>query len=70
MKKLPFSIDPCPILEAIFEIRFESSFPGDAIFGIVYNEFKDEFQEVEQLPVLQLPAAMRDQPQLEIHSSL
>lgn len=61
MDKLPLSINPCPIIEAIFEIRFESSFPGDAIFGIVYNQFKDEFQDVEQLPVLQLPAAIRSQ---------
>lgn len=61
MDKLPLSINPCPIIEAIFEIRFESSFPGDAIFGIVFNQFKDEFQDVEQLPILQLPAAIRNQ---------
>ncbi len=61
MDKLPIKIDPCPIIEAIFEIRFESSLPGDAIFGIIYNQFKDEFQPVEQLPILQLPAAIRAQ---------
>jgi len=61
MVKLPLSINPCPIIEAIFEIRFESSFPGDAIFGIVFNQFKDEFKHVEQLPILQLPAAIRTQ---------
>lgn len=61
MDKLPLTINPCPIIEAIFEIRFDSSLPGDAIFGVVYNQFKDEFQAVEQLPVLQLPAAMRAQ---------
>lgn len=61
MDKLPLFINPCPIIEAIFEIRFESTLPGDAIFGIVYNQFKDEFQNVEQLPVLQLPAAIRAQ---------
>jgi len=60
MKKLPISINPCPIIEAIFEIRFESSFPRDAIFGIVFNKFKDEFGNIEQLPILQLPAAIRD----------
>ncbi|MBT3258880.1 MAG: TIGR04255 family protein [Deltaproteobacteria bacterium] len=61
MDKLPLSINPCPIIEAIFEIRFDSSFPGDAIFGIVFNQFKDEFKDVEQLPILQLPAAIRTQ---------
>ncbi len=61
MGKLPRSIDPCPIIEAIFEVRFESSFPGDAIFGIVYNQFKDEYKNTEELPILQLPAAIRNQ---------
>jgi len=61
MEKLPISISPCPIIEAIFEVRFEASVPGDAIFGIIFNEFKNEFQNVEQLPILQLPAAIRSQ---------
>ncbi len=61
MKKLPISINPCPIAEAIFEVRFESSYPRDAIFGTIYNQFKNEFQKVLQLPVLQLPAAIREQ---------
>jgi len=42
MVPLPKSIETCPIIEAIFEIRFESTVPGDAIFGIIYNEFKTE----------------------------
>jgi uncharacterized protein (TIGR04255 family) len=61
MTALPISIDPCPIIEAIFEIRFSSAYPGDAIFGIIYNQFKDEFQNTEPLPILQLPAAIRMQ---------
>ena len=61
MNRLPVSIQPCPIVEAIFEIRFESSYPRDAIFGIIYKQFKDEFHKVIQLPVLQLPAAVREQ---------
>lgn len=61
MNALPISISPCPIAEAIFEMRFASSYPGDAIFGIVYNQFKDAFPKLTQLPVLQLPAAVREQ---------
>ena len=61
MDKLPVSIDPCPIAEAIFEIRFETSYPGDAIFGIIYKRFKDAFPKVTKMPVLQLPAAIREQ---------
>ena len=61
MDKLPVSIDPCPIAEAIFEIRFETSYPGDAIFGIIYKQFKEKFPKVTKMPVLQLPAAIREQ---------
>lgn len=61
MPELPKIIDPCPIVEAIFEIRFTSSLPDDAIFGTLYNHFKDEYPKFEQLPILQLPPAVRAQ---------
>ncbi len=57
--KLPKIIVPCPITESIIELRFESKFPYDAIFGIVYNKFKDEYPILEKLPILQLPEAIR-----------
>ncbi len=59
--KLPKKIDPCPILEAVVEFRFESPFPYDAIFGIVYNEFKSDFSSLQELPILQLPEVVRRQ---------
>lgn len=58
-KKLPKRISPCPITESIIEFRFESKFPHDAIFGIIYNEFKSEYPITEELPILQLPEAVR-----------
>ena len=61
MVNLPKKIAPCPIVEAILEIRFNSSLPEDAIFGVLYNQFKDEYPKFEQLPILQLPAAVRAQ---------
>lgn len=57
--RLPKKIDPCPILEAIVELRFDSTFPNDAIFGIIYKEFQDDYPNVEQLPILQLPEIVR-----------
>lgn len=58
--QLPKRISPCPIVEAIVEIRFSSEVLPDAIFGIVYQAFKDEFSEkVENLPILQLPQPIR-----------
>ena len=58
---LPKGIDPCPIKEAIIEIRFESVLPPDAVFGVVYNELKDIYKTPEPLPIMQLPASVRDQ---------
>ena len=57
--KLPKKIEPCPILEAVIELRFSTSFPHDAIFGIIYKEFKDLYPKVEPLPILQLPEIVR-----------
>jgi uncharacterized protein (TIGR04255 family) len=57
--KIPIKIDPCPIAEAIIEIRFSSSFPEDAIFGILYPQLQNDFKIFEKLPILQLPEAIR-----------
>jgi len=57
--KIPKKIDPCPIVEAIVEIRFDSNLPGDAIFGVIYNQFKEDYPKFTKLPILQLPEAIR-----------
>jgi uncharacterized protein (TIGR04255 family) len=57
--QIPKKITPCPILEAIVEIRFEPEEPDDAIFGIIYNQFKKSFPEIEKLPILQIPDQFR-----------
>ncbi len=60
LKGLPKKISPCPIVEAIVELRFSSAVLPDAIFGIIYQVFKDEFPgEPERLPILQLPDPIR-----------
>lgn len=59
--RIPKKIDPCPLEDAIVEVRFESTFPLNAIFGIIYNEFKDTFpQKPEELPILQIPQEIRE----------
>ncbi len=45
MIKVPIKIKKCPISEAVFEIRFSSDYPIDAIFGILYGGIKDFFTE-------------------------
>lgn len=57
--EIPKKISPCPILEAIVEIRFDTTVPSEAIFGVVYNEFKKEYPKVEKLPILQIPEHIR-----------
>jgi len=57
---LPKQINPCPINEAVVGIRFDSSLPSDAVFGVVYNQLKDSYQTVQQLPILQIPEAVRN----------
>jgi len=57
--KLPIKISPCPILEAIVELRFDSEFEAGAVFGVIYQKVKDEYSHIDKLPILQLPENMR-----------
>jgi len=59
LEKLPKKITPCHIKDAIIELRFETSMPPDAIFGVIYQEIKDDFPKLENLPITQLPEQMR-----------
>jgi len=61
MKKTPTKIENCPITEAIFEIRFTSVFPPDAVFGIFFQNISKVFADADiiKLPILQLPEAVR-----------
>jgi uncharacterized protein (TIGR04255 family) len=57
--KIPKKLAIVPILEAIFEIRFESSSPEDTNLGVIYNAFKDNFSSPISLPVMNLSADIR-----------
>lgn len=57
--KLPKAIEPCPILDALFEIRFTPRIHPSAVFGMIYNILQEDFPKVENLPILQLPEAVR-----------
>ena len=57
---LPKQINPCPINQVVVEVRFDSSLPSDAVFGVVYNKLKDSYQNAEQLPILQIPEVVRN----------
>lgn len=56
---LPKKISPCPIAEAIVEIRFEPNLPPEVVIGLIYKSFNISFPNFEKLPILQLPEAIR-----------
>ncbi|MBS3769951.1 MAG: TIGR04255 family protein [Bacteroidales bacterium] len=58
--KLPKKINPCPILDALIEIRFSTNINRDAVFGLIYNALHSDFEKVDKLPIMQLPDQVRD----------
>jgi uncharacterized protein (TIGR04255 family) len=56
---LPINISPCPILDALVEVRFSSKINANAVFGLIYNVLQKDFEKVESLPILQLPDVVR-----------
>ncbi|KJR40515.1 hypothetical protein MCHI_003591, partial [Candidatus Magnetoovum chiemensis] len=46
---LPKKITPCPIIEAIVEIRFSTDLLSDVIIGIVYKSLKDKYPRLNKL---------------------
>jgi uncharacterized protein (TIGR04255 family) len=57
--KIPKKISPCPIVEAIVEMRFTSKVPSEAIFGLAYNALRTEYPKSNKLPISQLPEEIR-----------
>lgn len=63
--KLPQSISPCPIAEAVVDVRFETTVPEEAVFGVIYQALRDDFPKSTPLPLVSLPADVRKaDPQL------
>lgn len=60
LAKLPAKISPCPIAQAIVELRFDPKLPAEVITGVVFNKFKDKYSEIEKLPIMDLPQVVRD----------
>lgn len=58
--KIPKKLEIIPILEALFEIRFETTSPEETNTGIIYNCFKDDFDSLENFPIMNLPSEVRN----------
>lgn len=57
--KYPKRLNPTPIVSSVVEIKYTSSYPSDAIFGILYNALKNLYPKSQKLPILQIPEDMR-----------
>jgi len=57
---IPKKIAPDPIVQAIIEIRFQPNVPREAVFGLLYSKVKDNYSNLDKLPILQLPEAVRE----------
>lgn len=53
--KVPVKIDPCPIINARVEFRFDPSVADNDVIGIVYKEFNKDYPVLKGLPGLQIP---------------
>ena len=58
--KIPKRLKRNPIIDAVAEVRFTSSLPSEVIIGVVYDNVKDKFGQPKPLPIMQLPAELRE----------
>ena len=58
-KILPERIVPCPIVEAIFEIRFSTVIPWSVLPGLLFLKVRDKYPDQNELPLAQVPPALR-----------
>lgn len=61
--QLPVSLGRSPLVESIFEIRFEPAIPaaGDLLPGLLFSKLNQFFPNVESLPISNVPRPIRDQ---------
>jgi uncharacterized protein (TIGR04255 family) len=57
--RLPVHIDPCPIVQAIFETRFVSPQPWATMPGLLFAQIRQRYPEQQTLPAAQLPGELR-----------
>jgi len=59
--RLPNRIDPCPIVEAIFEARFVDSESWATMPGLLYAQIREKYSEQRSLPLTRVPEEFRRQ---------
>ena len=58
---MPVRLGKTPLLEGIFEVRFSPKITaaGDILPGLLYRLLKDEYPDVQPLPLASVPRALR-----------
>ncbi len=74
-ERLPDRIEPCPILEAVLEVRFVTQESWNVLPGLLFNLIRGRYPDELPLPRLQIPEEIRrqepqlaHQPLLQFHS--
>jgi len=69
-ERLPRKIDPCPIVEAVFEIRFNTAEPWRTLPGLLSEKIRGRYREQKDLPLAQIPEEVRRQIPALTHQPL
>src|SRR5262249_16099385 len=56
--RLPVKIDPCPIVEAILEVRFITSESWRTLPGCLFTHIPTRYPHQKELPLAQMPQEM------------
>lgn len=58
--QIPKQLKNCPIIESVAEVRFSTNIDRTAVYGVLYNALKANFEKTIPLDILQIPEQIRD----------
>lgn len=70
IERLPTKITPCPIVEAILEIRFVTSESWRTLPGLLFARVRDRYPQQRELAAAQIPDEIRRQDPALFHQPL
>ncbi len=59
LSEVPTRITPCPILEAILEVRFVTSTPWSVLPGLLFQQIRRKYGDPKDLPLVSLSEEIR-----------
>ena len=59
--RIPKKLAHSPIDQAVFEIRYDGDYPGEALYGVLFEVFKNfPDNDIAELPIMQFPKYIRE----------